>query len=310
MDTLAAESLPYCETPGPPTLTSMNLVGSGPDALVQLRFGGELGHTEVVYAWNEASATLAPRPTPTTALSGVRIHGEFGFAVIGMGHSDAAMLRHESGQWVSQLQPIDLPPLLGQPSEPSEWQLLARGDEATVIKLLTSDRRPAPAALRAPGAPALRLYRASTKKWEPLEVAGPDPRIRLIGQWLLMAAGEERKGRTEPLGKAEHRQLPDEGRLHPERLRRPDTTGRFNSEKTFYPGTLVVLDLRAGKSWRIQTDQSDSEPLLVDGTTIYYRINSRILQAQLQPNGQVGQPTTLAQSDELRDAHWAFLGPR
>ncbi len=67
---------PYRIPPGqPPTLTSMNLVGSGPDALVRLRFAGEQGHAEVVYAWNEASATLAPRPSPTTALSGVRIHG-------------------------------------------------------------------------------------------------------------------------------------------------------------------------------------------------------------------------------------------
>ena len=175
------------------------------------------------------------------------------------------MLRYSSGQWFIQLLPIDLPLIQGLPSEASQWQLLARSDEATLIKLLTSDGRPAPAALRAPSAPALRLYRASTKKWEPLEVAGPDPRIRLIGQWLLMAAGEEKKGRTEPLGKAEHRQLPDEGRLHPERLRRPDTTGRFNSERPFIPARWLYWTFVPGRVGGFRQINPTANPFWLTG---------------------------------------------
>ncbi len=70
------------------------------------------------------------------------------------------------------------------------------------------------------------------------------------------------------------------------------------------------MDTRTGKTWQIATNQGDSEPLLVNGTTAYYRVNDRILKAELQQNGQVGPPALLAQSDELRDAHWAFLGPQ
>ena len=294
---------------GAPTLIAMRLVGSGPDALVQLRFGDDPGYADITYAWSEVTGTLVPRPTPATAISSVRIHGEFGFPGSGMGDSDTGLPAYTAGGWVLNNMPIELPPLIGLPSEISLWQLLARSDEATIIKLMSPDHHPAPAALRAPGVPAIRMYRASTKKWEPLEIAGSDPRIRLLGRWLLMITGEEKNGRMEPLGKAEQRQ-PPAGRWHDERLRRPQTIGRFKHEHAFYPGALIAMDLRTGKTWRIQTNQSDSEPLLVEGNAIYYRINDRILQADLQANGQVSQPTTLAQSDELRDAHWAFLGPR
>ena len=303
--------MPYriVRPPGPPTLAAMNLVWTGPEALVQLSFVGDLGLVDVVYAWNETTGTLVARPTPATAISSIRIHGEFGFPGSGIGDSDTDYLTYTSAGWVIRRLPIELPPLVGLPSEVSLWQLLARSEEATIIKLVSPDHHPAPAALRAPGVPAIRMYRASTKKWEPLEMAGPDPRIRLIGQWLLMITGEDKNGRTEPLGKAEQRQ-PPEGRSHEERFRRPQTIGRFKHEHAFYPGALIAMDLRTGKTWRVQTNQSDSEPLLVEGNTIYYRINDRILRADLQANGQVGQPTTLAQSDELRDAHWAFLGPQ
>lgn len=295
--------------PGPPVLTSMRLVGSGPEALVRLSFGDERGRADAVYAWSDATSTLALRPTSGAAISQVRIHGEFGFPGSGMGDSDLELITHAAGRWVVQQVPIDLPVISDLPAESSTWRLLARTDEATVIRLQPTPRKLPPAALRAPGVPTLRIYRASTKKWQPLDGVGSDPRLRLIGQWLLMITGDEKRGRVTNPGSAELRQ-PPEGRWHDERVKRPVTAGRFLHEEAYYPGLLVIMDTRTGKSWRINSDQGDSEPLLASGTSIYYRVNDKILKAELQQNGQVGKPTLLAQSDELRDAHWAFLGPQ
>ena len=288
----------------------MRLVGTGPDALVWLHFADDRGTANTMYSWSDGTGALALRPAGASAISGVRIQGAFGFPGSGLGDSDLEFVTYAEGRWVIRRFPIDLPPYPDLPAESSFWRLLARSAEATVIRLQPTPNKLPPAALRAPTVPVLRLYRSTTKKWEALDnLAGPDPRIRLIGQWLLMISGDEKRGRTASPGTTAQRQAPSE-RWHDEKIRRPVTAGRFMHEDAYYAGLLVIMDTRTGKTWRIQTNQGDSEPLLVNGTTAYYRVNDQIFKAGLQQNGQAGPPAMLAQSEELRDAHWAFLGPQ
>ena len=79
--------------PGPPSLLAMRLVGSGPEALVWLHFGDDRGTANTAYAWSEASGTLALRPTDASAITGLRIHGTFGFPGSGIGDSDTEIGR-------------------------------------------------------------------------------------------------------------------------------------------------------------------------------------------------------------------------
>src|SRR5262249_47788317 len=79
-----------------------------------------------------------------------------------------------------------------------------------------------------------------------------------------------------------------------------DNTGRA------YPGRLHVYDVATGKRSLIVTNQADSEILLVDKETIYYRVNDSLYTAKLGESGPVqGKP--IATDDRIRDAHWAFM---
>lgn len=50
--------------------------------------------------------------------------------------------------------------------------------------------------------------------------------------------------------------------------------------------------------------------VMVDQTTLYYRVNDRVLKAQLLGNGRVGPPSVIAQADELRERILGIHGTR
>lgn len=126
-----------------------------------------------------------------------------------------------------------------------------------------------------------------------------------MGPWLLLVAGDEKRGRVSP-GTAGQR--PQSSGRNADAAKRPSTSERFALMPDYYPGILIAIDTRNGRTWQIATNQGDSELLLVDNTTVYYRVNDRILKAELLEGGRVSPPVQLAQHDDLRDAHWAFLG--
>ena len=57
-----------------------------------------------------------------------------------------------------------------------------------------------------------------------------------------------------------------------------------------------------GQSYTIVTNQGDSEVLLTEKNTVYYRVNDSLYQVSI--DGKVlGSPRLVAKSDMLRDAH-------
>jgi hypothetical protein len=73
----------------------------------------------------------------------------------------------------------------------------------------------------------------------------------------------------------------------------------------YYPGILFLIDSVGGRQYQIRTNQGDSEILLVEGSTVYYRVNDELRPVPIQGNA-LGASTLLAKDDDLRDAHWAF----
>jgi hypothetical protein len=73
-----------------------------------------------------------------------------------------------------------------------------------------------------------------------------------------------------------------------------------------YPGRLFLYDANTERLYTIVTHQGDSEILLVEDGTVYYRASDRLYSAPITNLG-LGEPKLLAKSDVVRDAHWAFI---
>lgn len=135
-----------------------------------------------------------------------------------------------------------------------------------------------------------------------MRVPGGSSEFKLIGQWIIGTAASKREGRQSP-GDQERRGR-SESNSRPGK--RPITRERFADEAApFYPGVLFLIDSTTGRQYTLRTNQGDSEILLVEGATVYYRVNDELRSVPIQGNN-LGQSTLLAKDDDLRDAHWAF----
>jgi hypothetical protein len=86
----------------------------------------------------------------------------------------------------------------------------------------------------------------------------------------------------------------------------PSIAGKFLESKLMYPVRLHLYDITSGKIYTIETKQGDSEVLLVDNGSVYYRVSDRLYASPITTNG-VGPPKLLVTNDLVRDAHWAFI---
>jgi hypothetical protein len=113
-----------------------------------------------------------------------------------------------------------------------------------------------------------------------------------------------------------YRQEPARGVPSPgyeERRKEATETGtpfewRFAPEYAYAPGILFSYDTSKNKLCQWATGQGDSEVLLVDGDTVYYRVNRSIHGARIGEE-RLEDHTLLVEDDVVPDIHWAFLGP-
>jgi hypothetical protein len=77
-----------------------------------------------------------------------------------------------------------------------------------------------------------------------------------------------------------------------------------------FPGELYLYNIQSHRKYTIKTGQGDSEILLVDGDTVYYRVrvNDTLYKARLGATA-VDDPVKMATGSDVQLAHWAFLGP-
>jgi hypothetical protein len=89
----------------------------------------------------------------------------------------------------------------------------------------------------------------------------------------------------------------------PGRWVRPDLKYLLSHYKDVYPGRLHLYNVYTEKIYTISTKQADSEILLVDNATVYYRASDRLYSAPITENG-IGEARLLATDEAIRDAHW------
>lgn len=86
----------------------------------------------------------------------------------------------------------------------------------------------------------------------------------------------------------------------------PDLEIKFSQSAAVYPGRLHLFDVNTEKLYTIATNQADSEILLVENQTVYYRVSDRLYSAPVTEEG-IGTARLLATGDLIQDAHWAFI---
>jgi hypothetical protein len=86
----------------------------------------------------------------------------------------------------------------------------------------------------------------------------------------------------------------------------PDMEEAFASAISVFPGRLHLYDVDTERFFTIATNQGDSEVLLVENNTVYYRVSDRLYAAPITDKG-IGPARLLATSEVIRDAHWAFI---
>jgi len=91
--------------------------------------------------------------------------------------------------------------------------------------------------------------------------------------------------------------------------RGPNMAVRFENARnkgTIYPGRLDIYNINTEKLYTITTNQGDSEILLIEDNTVYYRVSNRLYKAPITDSG-IGAATLIATDEAIRDAHWAFI---
>jgi len=140
------------------------------------------------------------------------------------------------------------------------------------------------------------VYNKNTGVWKQLIVPGSVSWARASGPWLLYVVAEPSKTQNSP------------GREERAALAKDEPVGDLISGAGVYlPGKLLAYDSRSGQSYTLDTGQGDTEPLLLEGRTLYYRVNDSIYTATIGA-GSTQNPTRVATDPALLQVHWAFVG--
>jgi hypothetical protein len=86
----------------------------------------------------------------------------------------------------------------------------------------------------------------------------------------------------------------------------PSQVASFANSTMVFPGRLHIFDTDTDNVYTITTNQGDSEILLIDNGTVYYRVSDRLYRVPILNKG-LGKARLIATDEVVRDAHWAFL---
>lgn len=168
------------------------------------------------------------------------------------------------------------------------------------------------------GKARLSIYDKKSQRWRNEDFAGVGgaTSIRAFGPWVIVNEGEARRDLSGSVTVNNNdRNLKvsagSASRQKPVNPGSPDAIPvdyLFQASPVYFRGTIHLFDAQSGERYRIDTGQGDTEVLLVDGTTVYYRVNDVLYRAQIAKGKPNLQGVEFAKDDNIQLAHWAFLG--
>ncbi len=171
------------------------------------------------------------------------------------------------------------------------------------------------------GASIYHVYSNAGHVWNALTVPGARTTVRSFGRWLAFVVADTQpwaakaKGsccveydgnrhRVSP-GKAERMQI----ELKVDQYHSATVDDVFMISDLWFPGILLLYDVVTGRTYRLETNQGDSEIILVDGSDAYYRVNTTLYRARIG-NSTLDDITEIARDPAIGNVHWAFIPGR
>lgn len=81
---------------------------------------------------------------------------------------------------------------------------------------------------------------------------------------------------------------------------------KANSERAYYPGVLFLYNSQTGKYIEYNTNQGDSQGLLIHNDIFYFRVNDTIYSIPIIEGERLGVPKMIIKHPLIVDFHWAF----
>jgi hypothetical protein len=220
---------------------------------------------------------------------------------------DGKLIAHHGGS-----SDIDLGILAkGLAPEPEFFSMMINTDAMLVLDRISvrGYRPPLPQ-----GRTQLEIYDRSTQKWNTEFFKGGGTSYRAFNEWLFVNEADVKRKFDQPVDRAsdDRQSIGGEKRqrvLNPKARMDNQVTidEAFKDNSRVFDGSVELLNIRTGKHYTLNTGQGDTEVLLIDGTTVYYRVNDSLYRAQMGP-GTLQGATEILRDENIQLAHWAFLG--
>ena len=146
------------------------------------------------------------------------------------------------------------------------------------------------------------------EEWKELPTNGSvPPKLRAFGDWIAWSEYGDAKvaARAAKAGLPVESPGSSEWRKENSRWGKADLYG-LRGNNVINSGILHLYHAKTDQHLTMDTKQGDSEILLVEGESVYYRVLDRVYRASIGKAGITGRQL-LAKSELIRDAHWAFL---
>jgi hypothetical protein len=161
-------------------------------------------------------------------------------------------------------------------------------------------------------------FRKSDKTWHVVPIRADDFELRGFGNFVVAAEAQMKEAISKQL--QQHSGYTEVNQAVRENERSaggtewraeksstgPSMTEAFESAPVVYPGRLAVYNIDTEKLFTITTNQGDSEILLIEDNTVYYRVSDRLYKAPITDSG-IGAASLIATDEAIRDVHWAFM---
>jgi hypothetical protein len=153
------------------------------------------------------------------------------------------------------------------------------------------------------GSTTLIIYDYNKKNWYKKQINGNYPNITSYGKWLAGVVYE-----YTGMNEGTFKESPGK-----EARAKLNSKNPFNADERFAyfhiysPGKLYLFNTHTQKHIEWVTNQGDSEILLVQDDTVYYRINDEIYKALILKGEKLGKSELLIRDPQVLDIHWAFI---
>ncbi len=145
------------------------------------------------------------------------------------------------------------------------------------------------------------IYDRKLNSWKHLDIPSNSPRTRIFGFWMVTTVENWKPDNADNPGRTNERNFAT--------TLLPNVREEYSvleGANNYIPGTLILDNLESGKRAVLQTNQEDSEVLMIQQDLILYRINDEIFEGQIVGE-KVINASLLVKDADVPEIHWTFM---